>query len=129
VTLDLRAHDLAVGAPREALAQALLNLMLNAITHSPAGGRVALWAHDRGDTVQLTVRDSGHGIAPADRERVFQPFTSNSDGGVGLGLSVVRRLADELGWTLEVDDAPGGGAELRITVPAANAAPVVEAHA
>ena len=128
VALDVRAHGLAVAAPREALAQALLNLLLNAIAHSPEGGRVALWAHDRGDTVQLTVRDTGRGIAPADRERVFQPFTSDSEGGVGLGLSVVRRIADELDWTLEVDDAPGGGAELRITVPAVRSIPLTEAR-
>lgn len=129
VTLDLRANGLTVGAPREALAQALLNLMLNAIAHAPEGGRASLWAHDRGDQVLLTVRDDGPGIPPPERERVFQPFTSNSDGGVGLGLSLVRRIADELGWTLEVDDAPGGGAELRVSVPAATAQALVEARA
>ena len=129
LTLDVRAQDLAVAAPREALAQALLNLLLNAITHSPEGGRVSLWAHDRGDVVQLTVRDAGRGIAPAERERIFQPFTSDTDGGVGLGLSVVRRIADELGWTLEVDDAPGGGAELRVTVPGVQASALAEARA
>ena len=60
---------------------------------------------------------------------MFQPFTSNSDGGLGLGLSLVRRIADELGWTLEVDDAPGGGAELRVGVPAVARPALAEARA
>ena len=75
------------------------------------------------------MRDTGRGIPGPERERVFQPFTTGSDGGVGLGLSLVRRLAQELDWTLEVDDAPGGGAELRIVVPAARRAALVEVDA
>jgi len=118
VTLDMQARDASVSAPREALAQALLNLLLNAIAHTPRGGRASLLARPDGDSVVLVVRDTGPGIPQAERERIFQPFTTTSDGGVGLGLSLVRRLADELGWTLEVDDAPHGGAELRVTVPA-----------
>ena len=121
VTLELKAEAASAPAPREALAQALLNLLLNAVAHAPEGGSASLHATDSADGVVLTVRDTGPGIPKAERERVFQPFTSSSDGGVGLGLSLVRRLADELGWRLEVDDAPGGGAELRITVPAATA--------
>lgn len=121
VSLDLSANGVSAAAPREALAQALLNLLLNAIAYTPDGGRASLHAREAGDGVVITVRDSGRGIAAAERGRIFQPFTTSSEGGLGLGLSLVRRLADELGWRLEVDDAPGGGAELRIMVPSARA--------
>lgn len=135
VTLRFEADDVSAAAPREALAQALLNLVLNAIAHSPERGRTTLLAraadtergadHAGGDVV-LVVRDSGSGIPRAERERVFEPFVTATGGGVGLGLGMVRRLADELGWSLEVDDAPGGGAEFRIVVPAARTAPIAQ---
>jgi signal transduction histidine kinase len=105
-------------APREPLAQALLNLLLNAIDHSPAGGRVALVAREAEAARVIVVRDQGPGVPLDERERVFEPLVSTT-GGTGLGLTVVRRLAAEHGWQIELGDAPGGGAEFRIRVPAA----------
>ena len=105
-------------APREPLAQALLNLLLNAIDHSPAGGRVALLAREADADRVIVVRDQGPGVPPGERERVFEPLVSTT-GGTGLGLTVVRRLAAEHGWQIELGDAPGGGAEFRIRVPTA----------
>jgi two-component system sensor histidine kinase HydH len=113
VTLTVSGTDLVIPAPREALAQALLNLLLNAIAHSPRGGCVELIAREAEGAVELLVRDSGAGVPPADRERIFEPFHSGGDG-TGLGLAVVRRLARELGWEIGVGEAPGGGAEFRI---------------
>lgn len=122
VRLLAEAGATEVAAPREALAQALLNLLLNAIAHSPRGGVVHLSAEALDGAVALRVRDAGPGVAPAERERIWEPFHSGS-GGTGLGLAVVRRLAREHGWAAEVGDAPGGGAEFRLRVPAARAAP------
>lgn len=120
VALHFDADGASAAASREALAQALLNLLLNAITHAPERGRVELLARRNDDgAIVLVVRDSGPGIPRGERERLFEPFVTSSGGGVGLGLSLVRRIADERGWTLEVDDAPGGGAEFRVVVPAA----------
>ena len=113
----------SVAAPREPLAQALLNLLLNAVAHAREGGRVALVARADGAHVAIVVRDDGPGIPASERATLFQPFNSRSDGGLGLGLSLVRRIADEAGWQLEVDDAPGGGAELRIVLPRAGVGP------
>jgi signal transduction histidine kinase len=116
VRLSADAGDVDVSAPREALAQALLNLLLNAIAHTPRGGAVHLLARRGTDRVDLRVRDSGPGVPPAERERIWDPFHSGS-GGTGLGLAVVRRLAREHGWTAEVGEAHGGGAEFRLHVP------------
>jgi len=115
VTVGIEPRDMRVSATREALAQALLNLLLNAIEHSAAGGRVDLEARADGDAAVLVVRDQGPGIPAPERERVFEPLYSGR-GGSGLGLAVVRRIAVEAGWTVEVGDAPGGGAELRLRV-------------
>jgi signal transduction histidine kinase len=118
VTLTVGGAHLVAPAPREALAQALLNLLLNAVAHSPRGGRVELMACEGERGVELVVRDTGAGVRPADRDRIFEPFHSGS-GGTGLGLAVVRRLARELGWEIVAGETPGGGAEFRITLPRA----------
>lgn len=120
VRIDVHADDAATAAaPRESLAQVLLNLLLNALAHARDGGRVALLASAGDERVTIVVRDDGPGIPAGERAALFRPFNSRSDGGLGLGLSLVRRIADEADWTLEVDDAPGGGAELRLIVPRA----------
>ena len=112
------AGDLSVSASRETLAQVLLNLLLNAIEHSPSGGSVALSATRDEDSAVISVRDQGPGVPPADRERIFEPLFSLR-GGSGLGLAVVRRIANESGWTIDLADAPGGGAVFRIRLPLA----------
>lgn len=117
VGLDVAAGDVVAAAPREALAQAALNLVLNAIAYSPPGGRVRLSATATGEGAVIRVTDQGPGVPCEERERIFDPFHSGRAGGTGLGLSVVRRLARELGWTVDVDDAPGGGAEFRLRIP------------
>ncbi len=122
VALDVQAADLVAGAPREPLAQATLNLLLNAIAHSPAGGHVRLSAAREDGGVCIRVADQGPGVPPEERERIFDPFHSGTPGGTGLGLSVVRRLARELEWRVEVGDAAGGGAEFRIHLTEAGVA-------
>ena len=116
VTVRAEKTGIVASAPRDALAQALLNLLLNALDHSPRGGVVTLSAEE-GDGVVLRVSDTGPGVPAGERARIFEPFHTASVDGSGLGLSVVRRIARELGWHLEVADAPGGGAEFIIRLP------------
>ncbi|HEV2130789.1 MAG TPA: HAMP domain-containing sensor histidine kinase, partial [Longimicrobiaceae bacterium] len=116
VRLTADAGRIVAPAPREELAQVLLNLLLNALQYSPHGGAVHLLAGEAGGAVELLVRDSGPGVPPEERERIWEPFHSGS-GGTGLGLAVVRRLAREQGWSAAVGDAPEGGAEFRLRIP------------
>jgi len=120
VRLRADAGRLVVPAPREPLTQALLNLLFNAVQHTPAGGTVELAATGTPEGVELVVRDQGPGVSPADRERIWEPFFTGGSG-TGLGLAVVRRLAREHGWEVRAGDAPEGGAEfrLRLTEPVA----------
>jgi two-component system sensor histidine kinase FlrB len=117
VTVDVSAGGLTVDTSPEALAQALLNLTLNAIAHSPAGGCVRLTAERTAEAISVRVSDEGAGVPPDERARVFEPFYSSRPDGTGLGLSVVRTLARQAGWTVDIDDAETGGAVFRITIP------------
>lgn len=118
---------LTVPADAERLHQVVANLLQNAVRHSPVGGRVQLIGRRAGPSVVLDVVDEGPGIAPADRQRVFQRFTRGnapaqtglqSTGGTGLGLSIVRWAAELHGGTVEVADTPTG-CTMRVRLPAA----------
>ncbi len=107
---------IAARGSRETLAQVLLNLLLNAVAHSRRGGAVELSAREGAGGTEVRVRDAGPGVPAAERERIWEAFYSGT-GSTGLGLAVVRRLAREEGWSVEVGDAPGGGAEFVLRVP------------
>ena len=75
-------------------------------------------------TVDITVDDDGPGIAEADRQRVFEPFTRldaarTADQGTGLGLAIVAEIVGDLGGRVRVDDSPLGGARLVVSLPSA----------
>lgn len=107
------------------LAHVLVNLVANAVKFTPDGGTVTVRAYERrdADAVVLEVQDTGIGIAPEDRERIFEPFRQgdSSDekgyGGVGLGLALVAKLTELLGADVELDSEVGKGATFRVIVP------------
>jgi PAS domain S-box-containing protein len=104
--------------------QILINLVTNAVKFTPDGGEVTLGTDIRpGGAAALWVRDTGIGIPPEHRARVFEPFTqidsslSRNFDGVGLGLSIARHLARAHGGELEIDGAPRRGTTVRFTLP------------
>jgi heavy metal sensor kinase len=115
-----------VRGDRAILRQVLVNLLDNAIKHSPPGTRV--WVRVRGDgerNVAIEVEDSGPGIPAAHRDRIFDRFyrvdegRSREDGGDGLGLSIANWGAEAHGGRLELDCPDGGGCIFRLRLPAA----------
>jgi signal transduction histidine kinase len=101
--------------------QVLINLLLNALDALPQGGTVNVEIQlptKEVPVVALRVRDSGPGIAPRIRERLFEPFVSSKETGLGLGLSICRRLVEAHGGTIHGENAPGGGALFAFTLPA-----------
>jgi signal transduction histidine kinase len=108
-----------VGDFRRAL-QVMVNLISNAVRFGPAGSTVHVLVEARGDTAAALVVDTGRGVAPADRERVFEKFErlGASEPGSGLGLYISRRLARAMGGDLVIEDAPGAGACFVFTLPA-----------
>jgi signal transduction histidine kinase len=104
-----------------AVIQILVNLVGNAIRHSPRGGVVRLGFRSTGGRASVTVADDGPGVDAADQQRIFERFEraqSRSDG-TGLGLAISRRLARSMGGDVTLDSAPGEGARFTVTLPAA----------
>jgi two-component system sensor histidine kinase BaeS len=127
VKYDVRVApaDLVVRADPARLHQLVANLLDNASRHSPAGGTVAVTAELSGDHYVVEVSDQGPGIAPEDRESVFEPFGTlrahDGGGGTGLGLAIARWVTDLHGGTIRlVDPEPGSqGARVRVALPLA----------
>jgi len=103
------------------LQQCVINLIFNAIDAMPTGGNLLISAgsDSNGRSVQITVNDSGHGIAKDDMPRLFEPFfTTKREGqGVGLGLSTVFGIVESFGGSVSVDSRPGQGAAFTIRLP------------
>ncbi|MDA0634876.1 DUF4118 domain-containing protein [Nonomuraea sp. MCN248] len=111
------------------LERVLVNLMANAVRHSPPEHKVLLTAGHHHDRVEIRVVDRGPGIPPEDHERVFLPFQRLGDrdngAGVGLGLALARGLTEAMGGTLTPEETPGGGLTMIVSLPvhAGTAAP------
>jgi signal transduction histidine kinase len=116
----LPAEPIVLEIDPEQVQQVLVNLLLNAFDAVAPGGAVtvAVEVPEDGGPVVVSVRDNGPGIAPGVRERLFQPFVTGKADGVGLGLSICKRLVEAHGGTIDAEDAPGGGTVVRFTLPA-----------
>lgn len=104
-------------ADRDQLARAVGNLVDNALAASPPAGRVVVGLRPERRQVELFVADEGPGVAEEDRERVFEPFFSKRAGGTGLGLALVRRIAEAHGGSAAVTNRGAGGAEFVLRLP------------
>lgn len=116
---DLPA-DLQVTGDGEGLRRVLLNLLTNALQASPAKGVVKVAASRAGRWVELTVADQGGGIPAEMRAELFLPFRTSKPRGSGLGLAICKKIIDAGGGRISAEEAPGGGARLRVVLPAAN---------
>ena len=118
--------ELTVVADREKLRQILLNLLSNAIRHTPPGGQVQLSAGMRGGRVAIAVEDTGPGIPEEKREAIFEPFVqldrslTKPREGLGLGLAISRDLARGMYGDLIVESAESGGARFVLLLPGGN---------
>ena len=97
--------------------------MENAVKYGPEGGQVQISASLEGETAIITVADQGPGIPQELRERVFEPFfrvdsaRSRQSGGTGLGLALVRAIAELHGGSASVEEAPMGGVRFTLKIP------------
>ncbi|WP_256794557.1 response regulator [Terrabacter sp. Ter38] len=124
IRLTLEAADGLglVTADELRLKQVLLNLLSNAVKFTPDGGSIVVRAWRDGEELDVTVTDTGIGIAPADQERIFDSFqqgerSASSSEGTGLGLTLSRRIVELHGGRLWLTSAPGEGSTFGISVP------------
>lgn len=131
---DEYGHDLALEADEGAdfhlvgdagsLGVLMQNLVGNAVRHTPPDGCIRVLLEAAPAAVVLRVQDSGHGVPPALREKVFERFFRAGKGeGAGLGLAIVARIVELQGGSIALDDCPLGGLEVRVVLPRSPAAP------
>ena len=129
LAIDVDGCDAWVMTDRQRCRQILLNLLSNAVKYNHDGGAVEVrWARVTEETLRISVRDTGPGIDPTRRARLFEPFDrlgAESSGveGTGLGLALSKQLAERLGGAIGVDTAPGQGSTFWIDLPVTEAAP------
>ena len=114
----------SIQGSRELLRRALFNLVENAVKYGPEGGEVQIHAEPDGANAAITVSDQGPRIPPELRERIFEPFfrldtaRSRDLGGTGLGLALVRAIAEVHGGSVSVEEGPAGGNQFLLRLPA-----------
>ncbi|MDE2485123.1 MAG: two-component system sensor histidine kinase KdbD, partial [candidate division NC10 bacterium] len=129
VTTSLLADLPLVPIDDVLIEQVLINLLDNAVKHTPDGGllEITAWAHD--GTVTVEVADRGPGLPPGDEERVFEKFYRGpglTSRGSGLGLAICRGIVEAHGGRIWAENRPGGGVSFRFIIPLTGTPPDVE---
>ena len=123
--VDLPSAPVWLHVDPDRVVQMLVNLLTNASRHSDPGGRIRVGAEVDVDAATIVVRDAGHGIDPADLDRVFERFVQvdgGRPGGLGIGLAIVKALAELHGGAVEARSAGRGhGTEMRVRLPRSEA--------
>jgi signal transduction histidine kinase len=122
LSLELAPDVELVRGDERRLRQVVFNLLSNAVKFTPAGGGIVVATERVGDEVQVSVADTGPGVAPEDRERIFEEFQQTEIGvtqqeGTGLGLALSRRLVELHGGRIWVESEPGFGSRFVFTLP------------
>ena len=116
----VRASRPARRAASDRVEQVLDNLLANSFAASPRAATIDVTARHVGDQVELRVSDQGPGLSQEEKARAFDRFWRGRESwdGSGLGLAIVRRLVSRDGGSVELTDAPGGGLEVIVRLPA-----------
>ena len=119
VYLDLSTEKAVLRGDSVRLSQVILNLLENALKFSPPAGRIVVGVRTLETAVELSVQDSGPGVAETMKARVFERFyhSDTHGSGSGLGLAIVKQLVELHGGTVQLMDAPGGGAVFQVEFP------------
>jgi signal transduction histidine kinase len=114
--LDLRGPDTA-WVDEFQLKQTVLNLILNALQATPAGGRVVVATSGDASRLTVSVSDNGEGMSPETRDRALTPFFTTREEGTGLGLALVRRIVEEHGGAVTISSTLGEGTTVSLEFP------------
>ena len=121
INIDIASELPPVAADRDRIEQALVNLLHNSIKFTPSGGGITISAVSSGDSLQVSVSDSGVGIPAGDLPRIFERFykadRARSGGGTGLGLAIVKHIIEAHGGKVWTQSVEGKGATFTFTLP------------
>src|SRR5436190_2110557 len=113
---ELRAQPVLI-TDGDRVLQIITNLLSNAFRWTPDGGRIELGLGQENGNVAVSVADTGPGITPEERERIFRPFWSRDGRGTGLGLAIANELAQALGGRIELETEVGEGSTFELVLP------------
>ena len=119
VELALPARDVVLWADAELLKPVLLNVLLNAAQAMGGRGTIRVTARNVGAACEVTIADSGPGIAPELRDKVFEPFFTTKHRGTGLGLAIARRVVEAHGGAIRLECPAAGGTLVTLRLPRA----------
>lgn len=102
---------------QELMRNCLLNFITNGAQSMPAGGVISISASFADGVFKLTFTDHGTGIAPEDMEKIFQPYFTTKEAGIGLGLAITERIIKEHGGEILVESRPGAGTTFTVMLP------------
>jgi PAS domain S-box-containing protein len=124
ISLEIKPDGLRIRADETAFRQAVGNVLANALRFTPVGGTIEVQATAAGEAIRISIVDSGPGFDPDLLDQIAKPFVRGGEaltqryGGVGLGLTITRKLMELHGGTLQVANRAGGGAEITLVFPA-----------
>lgn len=118
INVSTRVGRITVLADWVQLGEVVTNLVTNAYQAMPDGGEVQIWADRVGEKVRMGVQDNGPGIPPDVAKTIFDPFVTTKTRGTGLGLAIVRRIVEDHGGNIELEDFDGPGTRFVIRLPA-----------
>ncbi len=121
IDLDIQLDEITYKGDQELMAQVIINLLTNAIHHSPVDGEIRIDLHATAKEITIKIADTGKGISQADQEKIFDRFykadQSRSTPGTGLGLTISQRIVGLHGGTITVESAPEKGSSFFVRLP------------
>jgi signal transduction histidine kinase len=119
VRLSSEAQPAYAMLDQTSLRGALMNLMLNAIEAMPDGGTLSIVLHQSEESLRLEIADTGRGIGEAEAKKIFEPFYTTKEQGLGLGMPYAKKIIDQHGGTISVSSQPGKGTTISLVLAAA----------
>lgn len=127
IRIQVSGEGAEITADRDLLKAAFLNVALNAVQMMPAGGILRIEVLGEGEEVRVRFDDTGPGIDAAHLAKIFEPYFSTRDAGVGLGLAMTRKIVNDHGGDLTASNLPTGGSRFEFVLPRTSAAQAVSA--